>query len=92
MKIYVPLDSAALAMGADDVVAAIGAEASKRGLTVEIVRNGSRGLLWLEPLVEVETEGGRVAFGPVTPEDVASLFDANFGAHSLALGDIENHP
>jgi formate dehydrogenase iron-sulfur subunit len=63
IKIYVPMDVAALACGADEVVLAIQTESLKRGLPVQIIRNGSRGMLWLEPLVEVETPQGRVAYG-----------------------------
>ncbi len=62
-RIYVPADSAALAVGADEVAAALSAEARRRGSNVEIIRNGSRGLYWLEPLVEVETAQGRVGYG-----------------------------
>jgi formate dehydrogenase iron-sulfur subunit len=89
VKIYVPRDSAALALGADEVAAAIVAQAKKRGVTIELVRNSSRGMFWLEPLVEVVTPQGRVAYGPVQEEDVASLFDAGFqtgGKHALNLG------
>ena len=78
VKVYVPIDSTALSLGAGRTAQAIVAEAAARGVSVELVRNGSRGLFWLEPLVEVETAQGRVAFGPVQPKDVASLFDANF--------------
>ncbi len=88
-RLFVPDDAAALSMGADKVAAAIKAEAEKRKLEIEVIRNGSRGLFWLEPLVEVETVKGRVAYGPVTPKDVASLFDADFlngGKHRLGLG------
>ncbi|MCX8508672.1 MAG: NADH-quinone oxidoreductase subunit NuoF [Rhodobacteraceae bacterium] len=92
MKIYVPRDAAAKALGADEVAATIAAEAGKRGMEVTIVRNGSRGMVWLEPLVEVETEKGRMAFGPVEAADVAGLFDAGFGAHRLALGMTEEIP
>jgi len=95
MRIYVPRDSAALSVGAEEVARAITAEAVRRGESVELVRNGSRGLLWLEPLVEVETPQGRLAYGPVAVEDVPGLFDAGFlsGApHRLALGDIASHP
>ncbi len=60
-RVYVPRDSSALALGADAVAAAIVREAAARGVAVELVRNGSRGLLYLEPLVEVETPRGRVA-------------------------------
>lgn len=92
IKIFVPRDSAALALGADEVAAAIVLEAAQRGLSVELVRNGSRGLFWLEPLVEVVTDAGRVAYGPVAPEDVASLFDAQFQTgsdHPLKQGLTE---
>ncbi|MCH3812480.1 hypothetical protein LZB82_09015, partial [Campylobacter jejuni] len=68
--IYVPRDAAALAMDADAVAAAIELAADERGLAVQVVRNGSRGLLWLEPLVEISTPEGRLAYGPVQPEDV----------------------
>ncbi|HLH50172.1 MAG TPA: formate dehydrogenase, partial [Roseiarcus sp.] len=94
-KVYVPGDSAALSVGADRVAAAIAKEAARRGLDVTILRNGSRGLFWLEPLVEIEGAAGRLAYGPIEEEDVASLFDAHFlsgRAHPKALGRIEDHP
>ena len=93
--IYVPGDAAALALGADAVAAAIAAEAGVRGLALRMVRNGSRGVVWLEPLVEVVTPRGRVAYGPVTVDAVAGLFDAGFlagGAHPLCLGPAERMP
>ncbi|MFY8145597.1 MAG: formate dehydrogenase, partial [Rhodobacter sp.] len=92
MRIYVPRDSAAKALGADEVASAVKAEALRRGLEVTVVRNGSRGMVWLEPLLEVETQAGRLAFGPVGPGDVAGLFDAGFGAHDKALGLTEDLP
>jgi formate dehydrogenase iron-sulfur subunit len=92
MRIYVPRDAAARALGSDQVAAAVAEEAARRGLDVTIVRNGTRGMIWLEPLVEVETEAGRTAFGPVAAGDVAALFDAGFGAHPLALGPVEAIP
>jgi formate dehydrogenase iron-sulfur subunit len=95
VKVYVPLDAAALSVGADAVAAALAAEAAKRGLPVEIIRNGSRGMLWLEPLVEVETTRGRVAYGPVTPKDVPKLFDVGFlegKKHKLGHGLTEEIP
>jgi len=91
--VYVPRDASALSLGAEAVASAIAAQATHRGLDVTIVRNGSRGMFWLEPLVEVVTPQGRMAYGPVQPEDVASLFDAEFlhgGAHALALGPTED--
>jgi len=87
--VYVPRDTAALAVGADQVAEAILMEAARRNQAVTIIRNGSRGLLWLEPLVEVVTEAGRMAYGPVSPEDVPSLFEAGWlrgGPHPLAHG------
>lgn len=78
VKVYVPIDSTALSLGAERTANRIVQEAQTRGIQVELVRNGSRGLFWLEPLVEVDTAQGRVAFGPVQPKDVASLFDAAF--------------
>jgi formate dehydrogenase iron-sulfur subunit len=70
--VYVPQDSGALSMGANAVAAAIEKEAAKRGTQVQIVRNGSRGMYWLEPLVEVATPKGRIAYGPVSSRDVPS--------------------
>lgn len=95
VKVYVPRDSSALSMGADRTAKAIQAEAAKRGVKVELIRNGSRGMFWLEPMIEVATNQGRVAYAPVQPEDVASLFDADFlngGAHELNLGLTEEIP
>jgi formate dehydrogenase iron-sulfur subunit len=95
VKLYIPGDSAALSVDADRVAEAIAEEARRRQLEVTIVRNGSRGLFWLEPLVEVETKNGRVAYGPIETSDAASLFDANFlsgGEHAKALGRIDDHP
>ncbi len=92
VTVYVPRDAAAKAVGADAVAAAIAAEAAVRGLDVRLVRNGSRGLLWLEPLVEVATPHGRVAYGPVDAADVADLFAAGFlagGEHPLGLGPTD---
>jgi formate dehydrogenase iron-sulfur subunit len=87
--VYVPRDSSALSLGAHQVAKNVQAEAVKRGLDIKVVRNGSRGMFWLETMVEVVTPKGRVAYGPVMPKDVSSLFDADFinaGAHPLNLG------
>ncbi|MEO0317584.1 MAG: hypothetical protein RL404_1261 [Pseudomonadota bacterium] len=95
IRVYVPRDSTALALGADEVAAEIVAQAAKQGVTIELVRNGSRGMFWLEPLVEVATPEGRVAYGPVTAADVPSLFASDFlsGApHPLALGKTDGIP
>jgi formate dehydrogenase iron-sulfur subunit len=92
IRVYVPRDSAARSVGADEVAAAIEAGLRDRGIDAEIVRNGSRGMLWLEPLVEVETPAGRVGYGPVTVRDIAGLLDAGLteGAdHPRALGLVD---
>lgn len=94
-KVYVSCDAAALSVGADEIAHAIASEAGPRGIEVEIVRTGSRGMLWLEPLVEVQTVQGRIAYGPVSLEDIRDLFDADFlqgGAHPLNLGPTEQIP
>jgi len=91
MKIFVPADAAAKALGGDAVADAVRAEADRRGMDVVIVRNGSRGMIWLEPLVEVETAASRVAFGPMQADDVAGLFD-DVAAHPKALGRVEDIP
>jgi formate dehydrogenase iron-sulfur subunit len=95
VTVFVPGDAAARSVGADAVAATIFDEANARALEVAIVRNGSRGMLWLEPLVEVATPEGRVAYGPVASTDVASLFDAGFldgDTHALALGRTDDLP
>lgn len=89
ITVYVPRDTAAVAMGAHEIAQQLAAQAQERGLDVQIVRNGSRGLLWLEPMVEVQTAEGRMAYGPVQTEDLPGLFDAGFlqgGAHKLCHG------
>lgn len=92
VTIYVPRDSAALSVGADSVSHSIEIEAASRGIDVTIVRTGSRGMLWQEPLVEVATERGRVGYAQVTSDLVGELFDANFleGAdHASCIGLVE---
>jgi formate dehydrogenase iron-sulfur subunit len=86
---FIPRDSGARSVGADEVAQAIADEATRRGVEVRIVRNGSWGMYFLEPLVEVLTDSGRVAYGPVGIDDVPTLFDAGFlagGVHRLAQG------
>lgn len=95
VTIYVPRDAVALGLGANKVARALFAGAERRGLDVTIVRTGSRGLFWLEPMVEVGTPEGRIAYGPVKVEDVDALLDAGLttgGAHALRLGDPEQIP
>ena len=99
LQVFVPGDSAAKAVGADDVAAALQAQAAGHEVPLSLVRNGSRGLFWLEPLVEVVTPQGRVAYGPVTADDVAALWPAlqadatgQPAQHPLRLGITDQHP
>jgi formate dehydrogenase iron-sulfur subunit len=95
VTVYVPRDASALAVGADEVAAALLAACDARGAAIRLVRNGSRGMAWLEPLVEVQTAAGRIAYGPVAAEDVAGLLDAGLlqgAAHALCLGPTEAMP
>lgn len=103
--LYLPRDAAALSLGADEVADALAAAAAASAGAARLVRNGTRGMLWLEPLLEVATASGRIAFGPVSVEDVpglveAGLFDAaadaelapQLAAHRLCLGPTEALP
>jgi formate dehydrogenase iron-sulfur subunit len=96
ITLYIPGDAAALSLGADEVVDAVRAQAAKNKTEIKIIRNGSRGLLWLEPMVEVVTARGRIAYGPVSPTDVANLFADDFlnggKNHPLYLGKPEEIP
>jgi formate dehydrogenase iron-sulfur subunit len=95
VRVFVPADSSALSVGADLVADAIRDEVRRRGLEVELIRTGSRGLFWLEPLVEVETAAGRFGYGPIAPGETTQLFDAGFltgGAHPKALGRVDDIP
>ncbi|RUZ82150.1 formate dehydrogenase beta subunit, partial [Mesorhizobium sp. M7A.F.Ca.US.003.02.2.1] len=94
-RIYIPGDSGALALGAEKVAKAIAGELAERGIEAKIVRNGSRGAYFLEPMVEVATANGRIAYGPVKPSDVKSLFDSGFltgGHHKRWLGAPDKIP
>ena len=88
MKIYVPLDSAAVSLGADAVADAIVAEAAARKIDVQVIRNGSRGMVWLEPLVEIETDQGRVGFSNVDTSQAGALLDGKLSS----LGNVEDIP
>lgn len=95
VTLYVPRDAVSLGLGANKVARALFAGAERRGLDVTIVRTGSRGLFWLEPMVEVGTPEGRVAYGPVKVSDVDALLDGGLttgGEHALRLGDPEKIP
>lgn len=91
MKIYLPLDSAAVALGADEIAESLLFQAKARGINLTLVRNGSRGMVWLEPMAEVVTDAGRMAFGPLTLSDVPALFD-DLAGHPKALGLTDDLP
>ena len=74
VTVYIPREATALSLGAQAVARALTEEAARRGQSVQIVRTGSRGLFWLEPLIEVQTAAGRMAYGPVQAGDVPGLF------------------
>ena len=96
VRIYISRDAAAQALGADETTAALQLSAAAKGASISLTRVGSRGMVWLEPLVEVEDASGqRIAYGPVTADDVpglvqAGMFDA--APHPLRLGRVEDMP
>ncbi|MEJ5059230.1 MULTISPECIES: formate dehydrogenase beta subunit [unclassified Pseudomonas] len=92
--LYLPCDSLARAVGADEVAVALITQAQERNLPLELQRTSSRGLYWLEPLLEVDSPQGRIGFGPLTAADVPSVLEAlnNPSAHPLALGLVEELP
>jgi formate dehydrogenase iron-sulfur subunit len=90
MRIYVPSDSTALSQGADSIALAL----TKLELDIEIVRNGSRGLSWLEPLVEIDSADGRLGFANVQANEIATLFSNGIpdASHPRCIGPVEEHP
>jgi formate dehydrogenase iron-sulfur subunit len=94
LRIFVSCDAGAVAVGADEVALALEQAAGKLGTDIEIIRTGSRGLYWLEPMIEVATPKGRVAFGPVSAADAASVLEAMIsgGTHPLLLGVSDEIP
>ena len=94
IKIYVPQDMVACAHGADELASALSNACAVEGWQFELIRNGSRGLFWLETLVEIETDGERIALGPLNEQDADSVVEALKGTlsdHPKYLGDIEQH-
>ena len=94
-RVFVPRETTAVSVGADDVAIAIARKSKETGSDIELLRNGSWGASWLEPLVEVEVDGQRIAYGNVSPADVPGLFDSNFlsgGKHERRLGPVQEIP
>lgn len=94
LKLFLPLDSVAVSLGADDLEEALQSEARKRRVNLTIARTGSRGMHWLEPLLEVERDGVRHGYGPVGAADAPALIDAlvKSKTHPKALGPVEGIP
>src|SRR6185369_3001180 len=95
ITVYVPRDSAATSVGANEVAVALAREAAVTGRQIRLVRNGTRGMLWLEPLVEVDTAAGRIGYGPIRPEDVGDLVAAGMlegVPNDVCLGVVEDLP
>jgi formate dehydrogenase iron-sulfur subunit len=95
VTLYIPKDSGALALGAEKVAKALRSEIDARGLDARIIRTGSRGMYWLEPMVEVATDGGRIAYGPIKPSEIGALLDSGLlegGPHEKRLGRPEEIP
>ena len=94
IKVFVPIDDAACSVGANEVAQELETQAKSRNIEIELIRNGSRGMLWLEPLVEVEIENKRYGFANIDETKVKELFDTNFltdKSHKLSIGEVENH-
>ncbi|MDX1500199.1 MAG: NADH-quinone oxidoreductase subunit NuoF [Woeseiaceae bacterium] len=94
-RVYVPRETSAVSVGADEVALEIAREAKKAGSRIRLVRNGSWGASWLEPLVEVEADGRRIAYGNVGPADVPGLVAAGLfagTAQDKCLGPVDEIP
>ncbi len=95
IRIFVPRETSAVSLGADEIAARIGQHIERKRLDATVVRNGSWGMCWLEPLVEVQFEDQRVAYGPVIPEVLDELLAADLlgaGEHDLRLGSTTDIP
>ncbi|MBC8381001.1 MAG: formate dehydrogenase beta subunit [Pseudomonadales bacterium] len=96
MTFFIPQDTTALALGSDSVALTMASELKERGVEGGIIRNGSRGMFWLEPLLEVEIDGSRLGFGPVKSSDMPSILDSLNSRtkntkslnHPLFLGEV----
>ena len=91
LQLFVSMDSISQKLGSEEVVQSLLQEVDD---TAAITRTGSRGLFHLEPMIEVDIDGTRHAFGPVQATDVSSLVKAitNGSAteHPTALGPTDS--
>jgi formate dehydrogenase iron-sulfur subunit len=96
LTVYIPSDTTAKSLGSDRIANLVADCAHNCSLELTIKRNGTRGLYWLEPLIEVDTPEGRVGYGPVDEADLESLFEAQFWTgptdHPLCVGLVEEIP
>ncbi len=95
-KVFVPRDTTACSLGSDKVADQLQQHFVTSNVPAEVIRNGSRGLYWLEPLIEIETEAGRFSYGPIKPEEVSEFIEAKCweinDQHGKYLGLTENIP
>lgn len=94
-RIYVPRETAAISVGADDVAIAIARYAKENKHSIELIRNGSWGATWLEPMVEVVVGDKRIAYSNIDAADVANLFESGLlegGAHEKRVGPVDEIP
>ena len=94
-RYVVPRDPTAVAVGANAVAEAVSNLIAVQGSADCLVRNGSRGAFWLEPLLEIERDGNRIGFGPVSAAEVAQILSLDGDAvsrHPKYLGRLEEHP
>ena len=93
-KLFVPQDTTAVAVGAEQVAVAFQAAIDTTDSSYSVVRNGSRGAFWLEPMVEVECGDQRATFGPVTANDASSILACcelgHPDRHALYLGSVDD--
>lgn len=95
LRYLIPRDTTAVAVGANEVAAALAVALSEQGSDAPVIRNGSRGAFWLEPLLEIESNDERVGFGPLAAEDVAGILGLDPAArkeHPRYLGNLDEHP
>jgi formate dehydrogenase iron-sulfur subunit len=99
-KWYLSGDSSAIALGADRLAKQLLAADT----SLNLIRNSSRALFWLEPLLEVElpTQSGlrRIGFGPLNKATLTALLaeglldihaDHALLKHPLCLGHLNEH-